>query len=234
MLTVALEARRLTKAFGKKVVLSQVNLHLAEGQCAALCGANGSGKTTLLRCLASLVRPSGGEVRWFGQLAARASGNPAIRRMVGMVAHESCLYPHLTVRDNLLFAARMCSVPQPHERVDEWLREIGLTPMARRLPARISRGMRQRLAIARAVVHQPRILLLDEPFSGLDAAGCRWLVRLLADFRSQGRTICFATHDQEMVRRLADCVLYLQAGQLQFSTLNPQLSTRNYPSARAS
>ena len=210
--SIAIQAERVTKLFGGRVVLGQVDLEVAEGESVALVGANGSGKTTLLRLLASALRPSEGEVRWFGRPAAASA--PA-RRLIAMVAHESSLYPHLTLRENLIFAARMCDVGQPAERADKWLGQIGLEPHAQRLPTRISKGMRQRLAVARALVHDPRILLLDEPFCGLDAAGDAWLDGLLNTLRRRGRTLCFATHDTQKVRRLADRVLRLQSGRLE-------------------
>jgi heme ABC exporter ATP-binding subunit CcmA len=212
---ISIETRRLTKAFGARTVLDRIDLEVAEGQSVALTGANGAGKTTLLRCLASLVRPTGGDVRWFGEPAGK---DPASRRMIGMVAHESHLYPDLTALDNLLFAARMCGVRRPRQEAERWLREVGLDAHAHRLPSRMSKGMRQRLAVARALVHDPQILLLDEPFSGLDAAGAEWLLELLRDLGRRGRTICFATHDRRMVCRLADTVLELQAGRLQRQT----------------
>jgi heme ABC exporter ATP-binding subunit CcmA len=208
----AIEVRRLSKTLGRRTVLSGVDFQIAAGQSVALTGANGAGKTTLLRCLASILRPTAGLVRWFGRPAA---GNPEARRLVGWVAHESLLYPQLTLRENLAFAARMCDVAQPWQRADELLAGTGLAPYAARLPAAISRGMRQRLAVLRALVHRPRILLLDEPFSGLDAEGTAWLGQLLGELRAAGRTLCFATHDEAVVCRLADRVLEVRRGRVE-------------------
>ncbi len=153
----AISARRLSKRFGARRVLDAIELQVAAGQCVVLTGANGAGKTTLLRCLASLLRPSDGEVRWFGQ----SSADPAARRLIGMVAHETRLYPHLTLRENLVFAARMHDVAGPRRRADELLAAVGLAAHADRLPPALSRGMRQRAAVARAILHDPPILLLD-------------------------------------------------------------------------
>ncbi len=174
----AIRATRLSKAFDGRTVLDAVDLEIAAGESVALIGANGAGKTTLLGCLASVLRPDGGEVRWFGHLVGR---DVALHRRIGMVAHESGLYSHLTLRENLIFAARMGGIGGAPRLADRWLDMTGLTPHANVLPTRLSRGMRQRLAVARALIHDPPLLLLDEPFTALDAAGAEWLLTLLAD-----------------------------------------------------
>jgi heme exporter protein A len=226
---IAISARRLKKTFGNRVVLGELDLDVAEGQSVALVGANGAGKTTLLRLLASLVRPSSGEVRWFGRPAGT---DPAQRRLVGMVAHENLLYPDLTLWENLVFAARMCALARPNRTADRWLRDTGLEYHARRRPTQISRGMRQRLGLARALLHDPRIVLLDEPFGGLDREGTDWLTGLLLGLRSQGTTLCFAAHDENNVRRLADRVLHLESGRLQeVGTGTQQSAVSDQPSA---
>ncbi len=209
--TSAIQARQLSHVFGRRIVLDKVDLEVAAGETVVLRGANGAGKTTLLRCLATIIRPTSGEVRWFGQPAL---GNPRARRLLGMVAHESRLYPHLTLRENLLFAARMCDVSAPRQRAEQLLEEAGLRRYAEHTPPLLSQGMRQRLAVARALVHDPPILLLDEPFAGLDAEGTAWLFRLFVDLRARGRTLAFVLHDEEKAFRLADRVLELRQGRL--------------------
>jgi len=228
--TVAIQARGLSRLFGNRLVLHRVDLDVAEGQSVALTGANGAGKTTLLRCLASVLRPSTGEVRWFGQAA---TADPSARRLVALVSHESLLYPYLTLRENLIFAGRMCDVGEPIRRADELLAQVDLGGHAHRLPTQISKGMRQRVAVARALVHRPKILLLDEPFSGLDARGTDWLLGLLDDLRSQGRTLCFATHDREKVRRLADRVLELRSGRVEEVAAGASSAPAAVPALRA-
>jgi heme ABC exporter ATP-binding subunit CcmA len=207
----AIRASQLSKAFGGRTVLDAVDLEVARGQSVALVGANGAGKTTLLACLASVLRPDGGTVHWFGYPAGR---DATLRRRIGMVAHESGLYSHLTARENLAFAARMSGADNPSRRADQWLDRTGLARHADALPTRLSRGMRQRLAVSRALIHDPPLMLLDEPFSSLDAAGSQWLLSLLTDLRDQGRTICFVTHEEERVRSLADRVLELRDGKV--------------------
>jgi heme ABC exporter ATP-binding subunit CcmA len=207
----AVEAIGLSKTLGPRPALCGVTLTLAEGETVALTGPNGAGKTTLLRCLASVLRPSAGEVRWFGR---PARSDPGLRRQVGLLGHESLLYPHLTLLENLRLAARMCGVRDAAAAAYRWLRTIGLESFAGRLPSQISRGMRQRVALARALIHRPRIVLLDEPFSALDADGAEWLAALLGDLRAEGRSVCFATHDPERARTLADRVIQLRSGRL--------------------
>jgi heme ABC exporter ATP-binding subunit CcmA len=206
---IAIEAKRLSKSFGIQRVLDEINLELSIGEAVAVVGANGSGKTTLLRCLSSRIRPSSGAVFWFGRSPI---GNASSRRLLGTVGHESALYPHQTVRENLLFAARMCDVAAPHNRVDELLEASDLESQAHRPAGRISRGTRQRLAILRALVHEPPMLLLDEPTSGLDAAATDWLIKLLKDRRDQGCAICLATHDDRMTDGVANRVIELRTG----------------------
>jgi heme exporter protein A len=207
----AIRAGQLSKSFGGRIVLDAVDLEIAPGQSVALTGANGAGKTTLLACLASVLRPDGGEVHWFGRLAGC---NPAMHRSIGLLTHESALYPHLTLRENLLFAARMSRAEHPRRRADRWLEATGLAPHADCLPTRLSRGMRQRLDIARCLVHDPPLMLLDEPFTHLDAAGTQWLAGLLVELRTGGQTLCFVTHDRQMVALLATRVLELRRGKV--------------------
>lgn len=209
--SIAIQVLRLAKVLGRRAVLKDVDFQIVAGQRVALVGANGAGKTTLLRCLASLARPSAGAVHWFGR---PARGNPQARRILGLVAHDSLLYPHLTLCENLLFAARMCDVDHPRQRVEGLLESTGLRPHGHRLPAAVSRGMRQRLSIARALVHYPRILLLDEPFAGLDTAGAEWLTELLIALGQSGRTVCFTAHDDAIISRLADRVLEVRSGRV--------------------
>lgn len=207
---IAMEARGLAKSFAGKAVLREVSCHLAPGEIVALTGVNGAGKTTLLRLLAGLSRPDRGNISWFG----RCVGDCETRRLIGLLGHESGLYPKLTVGENLLFAARMHGLRKPAQQVDAWLRKCGLAAERQRLPGVLPRGIRQRVAIARAAIHRPSILLLDEPLAGLDESGVEHVRVLLQEWRQAVVAVLFTTHDCRATERLADRVLHLQAGRL--------------------
>lgn len=207
--TSPIQALRVSKIISGRSVLREIDLQIAQGECVALMGNNGAGKTTLLRCLVALARPTTGEVRWFGQPAAQAAD---LRRLIGMVGHQTGVYEHLTVRENLLFAARMSAVDQPARKVDEMLDQVDLRIAADQQAYQVSRGTRQRLALARALIHEPQIVLLDEPFSGLDPCSRSWLATQLHDLQIRGCAVCFATHDQGLAKQIADRTLVLHEG----------------------
>ncbi len=209
---VAISARGVSKEYNHRPVLRSIDLAVRPGESVGLIGTNGAGKTTLLRCLASLARPTDGEIQWFGQPVRRC---PAHRRLVAMVAHETRLYPELSLRENLVFAARMHRVSQPHQRAQHWLRQIELAAFGDYRPNQISKGMRQRMAVARALIHDPKILLFDEPFSGLDQSGKGWLTDLLQRAIRDGCALCFASHDLPMTEQLSHRILRLESGRLQ-------------------
>ena len=214
-----LVARKLTRAMGGHPVVVRADLAVRIGELVALTGANGAGKTTLLRCLAGRLRPTSGEVLWFG-----LAPSPASHRLLGYAAHEGHLYPELTASENLLFAARMYSLPQPQERVVEMLAKTGMTRYSGQAAGRLSQGLRQRLSLARALIHDPPIVLLDEPFAGLDAAGRAWLENWLGELRTAQRAIIFTSHDDHQCRVLADRTLELQSGRLQTATTTDALT----------
>jgi heme exporter protein A len=205
-------AEGLRREFGGIPVLAGIDLTVAAGELVVLLGANGAGKTTLLRVLATLLRPSGGTLRLFGEDASRHP--PAARRRVGHVGHESACYPDLTGRENLRFYAELHGVPDPESRITELLRWAGLEEAARRAVRVYSRGMVQRLALARALLHGPELLLLDEPFSGLDPSASARLQSLLAELRRSGHAIVLSTHDVERVAAIATRVAILHRGRI--------------------
>jgi heme exporter protein A len=205
-------AEGLRREFGGIPVLAGIDLTVDAGELVVLLGANGAGKTTLLRVLATLLRPSGGTLRLFGEDASRRP--PAARRRVGHVGHESACYPDLTGRENLRFYAELHGVPDPESRITELLRWAGLEEAARRAVRVYSRGMVQRLALARALLHGPELLLLDEPFSGLDPSASARLQSLLAELRRSGHAIVLSTHDVERVAAIATRVAILHRGRI--------------------
>lgn len=215
-----IRAEGLSKEYRQQVVLDRIDMSLHPGDCVVVTGANGAGKTTLLRCLGGLTRPSRGSVIW---LDCAHQHHGAITRQLGYVAHEPQLYPRLTVRENLMFAARMNAIETPTERVNRQISECGLLKYQDELLPRISRGMQQRLAIARALIHNPRLLLMDEPFNALDASGRQWLEQAIARCVDRGQCVCFTTHQSEMIR-LSYRWARLEAGRITISS--PQPATR--------
>jgi heme exporter protein A len=207
----AVEAIGLTVVRNRVPVLREIVLSVRPGEAVALMGPNGAGKSTLLRCLAGAVRPDRGTIRWFGSSAARSL---TVRRQIGFIGHESGLYSELTTLENLVFAGRMYGVACPDKRAKELLAAAGLEPLTDRLVGQLSQGLRQRLAIARAVVHEPQLVLLDEPFASLDAQGRDWLEQLFHHWRRDGSTVCFVSHDPRDSRGLADRLVSLDAGRI--------------------
>ena len=207
----AIEAAGVCITFGERAVLRGVDLALAGGERVALLGRNGAGKTTLVRVLAGAMRPTAGEVRVHGRSFQRAAA--AARASIGVLGHQSYLYPELTTAENLVFYARLFRVARVVERVDQVLELVGLTERRHDRAATLSRGMVQRLALARAVVHDPPILLLDEPGAGLDE---RALTSLDAIVRGSGdsRTVLMTTHDVEHALRFAHGVAVLHGGRI--------------------
>jgi heme exporter protein A len=190
-----IRVRKLVKSFGDHLVLRQVDLDVAQGECLSLVGPNGAGKTTLLRVLAALSKPSSGSVRVAG--AHPASGANEIRRRVGFLSHHPLLYGDLSGEENLRFYGRMYDVAGLEERIAGLLHQVGLTRRRQDLVRTYSRGMRQRLAIARALLHDPPVLLLDEPYTGLDLQAAEGLDAMLREASVGSRTVLLTTHNLE-------------------------------------
>jgi heme ABC exporter ATP-binding subunit CcmA len=207
----AMEARRLSVERNHRLVLDGVDLSVARGEIVAVMGANGAGKTTLLRCLAGLSRPAAGEVFWFGQ-SPRQDFNS--KRFVGMAAHQRALYRELSARENLTFAAELCGLSKAAAHVEQMLSLAGLQQHADLPTRRLSHGLQQRLSLCRALVHDPLIVLLDEPSAGLDEDGQHWARQLLLRLKDRERAVCLTTHDRSLAQCLPDRIVYLQAGRL--------------------
>jgi len=206
----ALEARALGRRFGPSTVLRSLDFSLSPGQILLVLGENGSGKTTLLRLLAGLLRPTSGEVLLQGHSLRMAEVEA--RRSVGLLSHQSHMYDELSLRENLLFAARLYGLADPVPLTERAIEEAGLTARADDRLSRLSRGMLQRGAIARAFLHAPPVLLLDEPFTALDAASADRIRRWLAARASTGASIILVTHQPAEVWELATHVGVLAAG----------------------
>jgi heme exporter protein A len=223
------EAERMSRRYESGLVLRPLTLRVAAGERIALLGPNGAGKTTLLRLVSTLLRPSSGRLRLFG-LEPQRDGL-AIRVRIGVVAHQSLLHPELTAAENLRYYAGLYGLAGAGERIATALRTVDLTARANDRVRAFSRGMQQRLALARALLHQPELLLLDEPDAGLDVRALDLLPRVLAGtdtLRVVGgaTTVIFTTHQIDRALTLAQRVLIMVAGRVVYdgpsSALDPQ------------
>ena len=205
------EAKGLYRSFGRKEALSGVSLTVHGGECVALFGPNGAGKTTLLKTLAGLLRPTRGEASIEGH---RLPGDAAVRRRIGIISHHSLLYDALTAGENVIFAAQLYRVNDPQAAAGRALERMGMSSRMN-VPVRaLSRGMQQRVSIARAMVHSPAVVLADEPYSGLDDEGSRSLTALLSELRSSGAAMIVVTHNRAEGLSLATHSAEMKAGQI--------------------
>ena len=197
----------VSKLFGRFAALRHVSATLDAGGCYLLLGENGAGKSTLLRVLAGLLRPTLGIVTVLGGAATESRGR------VGYMSHASMLYDELTAGENLEYTARLYA-GQACLNPDDALRMVGLDPELTRPVAQYSQGMRQRTSLARVLLSQPELLLLDEPFSNMDRASAERMLALLAELRGAGRTIVLTTHQRELAEPMADVVMTMRGGAL--------------------
>ena len=207
-----LKTEDLGVRFASRVALREVGISIGRGEILALFGPNGAGKTTLLRVLSTLLRPTRGRVLLDGLDLSSRRVRIAARRRLGYLSHQTMLYDRLTALENLLFFARMYAVPSPERRCRALLEEVGLSGRGEDLAGEYSRGMQQRLSIARALVHDPEILLLDEPFTGLDPRASAFLYRLVADLSRRGKTLVFTSHDLDAGLALCHRAVILSRG----------------------
>jgi heme exporter protein A len=211
-----IEVHRLIKRFGPKMVLRNLDFNVEAGEFVALLGPNGAGKTTFLRILASLSRATLGEVRIAGYTLPGEAA--AVRRRLGVVSHQPLLYGDLTAEENLLFYGRMYGLERLEQRIGAVLDTVGLAPRRRDLVRTFSRGMQQRLAIGRAVLHDPEVLLLDEPHTGLDQDASAMLDDVLRQVTARGRTVVMTSHDLSRAEDLAGRFDVLSRGVICAST----------------
>lgn len=222
-----IDVRGLVKTFGLKSVLRGLEFHVDRGEFVALVGPNGAGKTTFLRILASLARPSMGEVRVAGyRLPAQAA---AVRIRLGVVSHQPLLYGDLTAEENLFFYSRMYGLTDLEHRVGAILEMVGLHARRRDLVRQYSRGMQQRLAIGRAILHDPDVLLFDEPHTGLDQEAAAMLDTLLRDVAARGRTVVMTSHNLDRAADLAERIDILSKGVIAASIKRDEIDPLDLP-----
>lgn len=202
----------VSRHFGRRRALSRVTVTAEAGQVIALLGANGAGKSTLLSIVSTLLDPSSGEVRYGGMTARE--GGARLRGRIGLLGHDLYLYPELSAAENLLFFADLYSLDAPGERVAGALASAALAERANDAVASFSRGMRQRLAVERALLHDPRLVLLDEPFTGLDDPSSEALRARLRALRARGAIVIVTTHELEAIESIVDTAYLLRGGRL--------------------
>jgi ABC-type multidrug transport system ATPase subunit len=211
-------AEDVSRHFGRRRAVSRMTFRATRGMILGLLGPNGAGKSTLLGMLATVLRPSSGTIRYgmFG-----SSAGAALRARIGVLGHDLFLYPELTARENLTFFAGLYGIADSDGRALRALERAGLDARRDDLVASFSRGMRQRVALERALIHDPRLALLDEPFTGLDDASTEALVGRLRGLRESGAIVILATHDLDLAEGLLDQALFLREGRIVETTVAP-------------
>ena len=221
----ALRISHLTKRFGSFRAISDLTLQIEEGQFVSLFGPNGAGKTTLLKLVAGLLKPTSGTI------SLRFNGSGPERGNLGYVSHQSLLYPEMTGFENLLFYSRLYGVVHPRERSGRMLERMGLSGAGEQLVREYSRGMKQRLTLGRALLHEPRLLLFDEPYVGLDQQGNRLLTSILRSLKDGTHTVLLVTHHLAEGLKLCDRVLIQHRGSLVYDRTSHGLGRRDVEAA---
>ncbi len=220
-----IEVKKLVKRFGLKTILRGLDFSVEPGEFVALLGPNGAGKTTFLRILASLSRPSMGEVMIAGYKLPNQAAQ--VRARLGVVSHMPLLYPDLTAEENLQFYARMYGITNYQPRITEVLEMVGLEHRRKDLVGAFSRGMQQRLAIGRAILHDPEVVLFDEPYTGLDQDASEMLDEVLRSVAAKGRTVVMTSHDLARAEDLATRFDILSRGVITASATQKELKKTN-------
>ena len=205
-----IEAVNLSKRYGRFSVLDRLQLHIGDNEFVGLMGRNGTGKTTLLKILSLLIKPSGGELKFDGKSSKNYP--ETVLNQIGLVSHQVFLYGDLSARENLNFFARMYDVPDAGARINDLLKRVGLEHRANDPARKFSRGMQQRLSIARALIHSPKLLLLDEPYTGLDTGSSALLDEMIQEFHHAGNTVILVSHDIEQALKMTKRLLVLNKG----------------------
>lgn len=226
----AIVAKSISKTFDARHVLKGIDLTVTAGQTVLICGINGAGKSTLLRIIAGLLQPDNGTVKICGYDLHK---DPEIAKpKLGVILHKSMAYADLTVFENLMFFANLYGLQAPADRIKQLLKDVGLVSYSHDKAAILSRGLLQRLAIARAMIHKPTILLADEPFTGLDTDSCEHLVAVLSDFQQKGGTIVMTTHDINLGLRCCRRAIVLDNSKIIFDaptdTIDADVFAKDY------
>ena len=217
-----IHVRGLTRSYGSIYALRGVDLDVEAGESVTILGPNGAGKTTLLRILAMLLNPSSGEAQINGK--DLSTGSYDIRAKLGFASHRSLVYDNLTVEENLTFYGKLYRVPGLAARTEDVLRTVGLLSRRHSRAGTLSRGMQQRLSLARAIIHKPELMLLDEPYAGLDQESAEMLEVLLDAVRGEARTVIMTTHNLERGLSRADRVVILTKGRVVFEAPSSSLT----------
>jgi ABC-type multidrug transport system ATPase subunit len=223
-----LTAADVSRHFGRRKALSRISFQIHGGSILGLLGPNGAGKSTMIAVLATLLRPSGGTIR-YGTHVGSAAG-AALRSRIGILGHDLFLYPELTARENLAFFAGLYKANDPGAAADAALARAGLSDRGDDPISSFSRGMRQRVALERSLIHGPRLVLLDEPFTGLDDASTAALVARLRGLRDEGAIVVLATHDLDLAEGLLDEALFIRDGRMVDTVARPDALRSTYRS----
>jgi len=223
-----LTADGVSRHFGRRRAISRISFQVHSGSILGLLGPNGAGKSTMLAMLATLLRPSEGQIRYGAHTARQAAAS--LRSAIGILGHDLFLYPELTARENLAFFAALYGIADNHAAADTALTRAGLGDRGGDPVSSFSRGMRQRVALERALIHRPRLVLLDEPFTGLDDASAGALVARLRGLRDDGTIVILATHDLDLAEGLLDHAMFLREGRAVEHVARPDALRSTYRS----
>lgn len=221
-----IEVSSLRKSYGSVDALRGIDLKVETGEFLTLFGPNGAGKTTLLKILSTIIKPTSGKVIIDGLEINEAHQD--IRRKIGVISHKTFLYGDLSALENLLFYSRIYNLPNPEERSRELIREVGLEGRENHLVRTFSRGMEQRLSIARALIHEPNIIFLDEPYSGLDQHAALMLRNLLKKLHTETRTIIMTTHNILHGLEISDRIVIQLAGRIVYADRTENHSVESF------
>jgi len=221
-----INVKSVSKTFDARSVFKDVNIEISTAQAVLICGINGAGKTTLLRIMAGILQPDTGSVELCGYNIRKETEKA--KSQFGMISHKSMVYPELTVLENLSFFATLYGVKDSNTYITELLKDIGLYSYRYDTAGILSRGLLQRLAIARALVHRPALLLADEPFTGLDAEACRHLIAVLTEFTRNNGTIVMTTHDIDIGLQCCNRVAVLDRSNLIFDAGISDIDTKSF------